>query len=173
MAIENLLQKVRAGSDPAPEPDLDLSAPDDLSGLPEAGDLLEPDPKPDRKRAPRVREPGRGKATAAQRRQVEDALVILMSLPAAGWSLRDPHCGQAAVDAVKPTAKALVPIVCRNPAWLSWFTSGSGWMDWLGVAIALKGLGQAVWSHHVAKTVAPAPDGGGEDAYAEYGQAFV
>ena len=175
LAIENLLQKVRAGSDPEPGPDLDISAPDDLSGLTEADDLLEPDPKPDRKRAPRVREGGRSRITAAQRRQVEDALVILMTMPAAGWALRDPHCGNAALQAVKPTAKSLVPIIARNPVWLAWFTSDTGWLNWLGVAVALKPVATAVWSHHVAKTVsAPqAGEDGETDAYAGYGQAFV
>jgi hypothetical protein len=153
MAIQGLMERINGGSsDAAAE---EFIAPDDLSALDEAGDSLAPDPKPRRRgkvRAATTAAASGGRASAAQQRKVSDALTMLITLPAATWALRDPHCGGAAMAQRTEVVAALVPIVCRNPAMLRWFTGTSAaWLDWLALLTAVQPVGSAVWGHHVKK----------------------
>lgn len=149
MALADLIDRL-GGSD---ADDLDISAPDDLSELGEA-DQLTPDLKPKRAKASKisaVRSAG-SKASVAQKRAVHDALTLVLTLPAGAWAMRDPHCGGIAMQQREATINALVPIICRNPTMLQWFTAGDGgWMDWAALIVALQPLASATWSHHVRK----------------------
>lgn len=151
MALADLMDRL-GGSDP--DDDLDLSAPDDLSELDDAPDRLTPDPKPKRGKATKltaVRSAGT-KVSVAQKRAVHDALTLVLTLPAGAWAMRDPHCGGIAMAQREATINALVPIICRNPTMLAWFTAGDGgWMDWAALIVALQPLASATWSHHVRK----------------------
>jgi hypothetical protein len=154
----------------------DVDVPDDaseLSGLgagdgapaPDA-DSLEPDPQPSRRQR-KGRRPGRAaaqKASKADQDQVRDALTMLYTLPAWGLRLRDPHCGGALQDQRDDIVKALVPIVCRNPGMLAFFTAANApWMDYLALFQALMPVGQTIWAHHVTHTIGHdgEQDGGG------------
>lgn len=150
MAISDLMEKAqsafnsnRDGGDGADVPD----DPGDLLDDPE--DLLPPDPKPNRRSGPTKARKPTGRVTAAQRKTVKDGCELMLTALAGTWALRDPHCGGAALDAADPVAARLVPIICRNPRWLEWFTEGDGLMDYLGLAIALRPVASAVWGHHV------------------------
>jgi hypothetical protein len=99
-------------------------------------------------------------ATKADRDQVRDALTMLYTLPAWGLTMKDPHCGGVLMQQRDDIIKSLVPIVCRNPGMLAFFTAANApWMDYLALMQALLPVGQAVWGHHVTRTVGPAaPD---------------
>lgn len=132
---------------------------DDLPEIPDdAADLdddLPEDPRPSRKR-PRFSMPtgGDGKATPAEKRQVKDALSLIIKGPAGLWSMRDPHCGGALAQQADAIIKSLVPIICRNPAMLRWFTgTNAPWLDILGLLTAFGPFVGAVWAHHVTHTV--------------------
>lgn len=148
----------------APESD-DVDVPDDASELtgadgpgPDDADQLAPDPQPSRRsrkgrRTARAANAG-GRATKADQDQVRDALTMLYSLPAWGLRIRDPHCGGALLDQRDDIVKAMVPIVCRNPAMLAFFTAANApWMDYLALIQALMPVGQTIWSHHVTHTI--------------------
>lgn len=110
------------------------------------------DPKPGR----RPSKPARAAAaasrvTAAQKKAVADALAMMITLPAGVISMRDPVCGDAALEHCDNIVKKLTPIVCRNPSMVEWFTTGAGYLDWLGLASALAPLVMTVWSHHVTR----------------------
>ncbi len=157
MAIADLFDRIGGTSTDDDDDDLSYSAPDDLSGLDDdaqdPGDLLPRDPKPKRKNSgARFSGGATERVTAAQKRRVADALTMLITLPGGAWALRDP-CGQALLGQRDDIVKALVPIVCRNPQMLAWFTAGGGgWMDWIALFSALQPVGAAVWSHHVKKS---------------------
>ena len=98
---------------------------------------------------------------AAARNQVRDALTMLYTLPAWGAKLKDPHCGGALLDQRDDIVKAMVPIVCRNPAMLAFFTAANApWMDYLALGQALLPVGQTIWAHHVTHTVGRTEDAG-------------
>lgn len=155
MALADMLEKlqVKTGDD-SDMPDV----PDDLSGLddtPEEPDALPEDPKPARtqkqaRRKLRLSADRPGKATAAQKRQISDGLLLLLTPAAAFWKMRDPVCGAAAWDAREETAKALAPIIARNPSMVRWFTAGDApFLDILALLTALSTPLGTVWAHHV------------------------
>ncbi len=149
--------------------DEDMQVPDDASTLtggagegPEPEDGLAPDPRPSRRTKRNRRAPAaRARVGKAESDQVRDALTMLYTLPAWGAKLKDPHCGGALLDQRDDIVKALVPIVCRNPAMLAFFTAANApWMDYLALAQALLPVGQTIWAHHVTHTVGATEDAG-------------
>lgn len=166
MAVSDLMDRLSAKISGEPQDDDDFEVPDDLSGLDtgEADDLLPPDPKPSRKKRTLAPSTGSGKATTAQKRQVNDALLMLLTPTTGLLAMKDPHCGGAAFAQREEIVKAMVPIICRNPAMLRWFTaSNAPWLDYLALLTALQPVGAAVWQHHVKKTVGHGDGGGGLD----------
>lgn len=157
MDISGLLERARLVEPAGDEP---LSAiPDDASSLDGDGlfdDQLPPDPKPGKTRRTRMRipkTPSSAKPTAAQKRQVADALVLLQTLVGGGVQLRDPVCGSTILAHAENVADKAVPIICRNPAWLEWFTGSTGFLDVLGLAVALTPVLKTVWGHHVTHSI--------------------
>lgn len=165
MSISGLLERAKTGGTEVPDDPRELS--DD--GLVDLGvlnevlddDLLEPDPKPGPAQKAKGIKPPKAplpsKATAAQKRQVQDMLELALKFMGAGVSLRDGHCGGAINEQSQAIAKACVPLVARNPQVLAWFVGGTGFMDWLGLLMALQPVVGTVWGHHITHTV------GGED----------
>jgi hypothetical protein len=161
--ISGILERARLADPPSDVPVSDI--PDDVSSLDGASgfdDTLPPDPKPGKVRRTkgRVSRPAAPvKATAAQKRQVADALVLLQSLLGGGIQLRDPVCGGAIVTNAEKVAEKAVPIICRNPLWLEWFTGSAGFLDVLGLAMALRPVLTTVWGHHISHTISTEEDG--------------
>ena len=160
MEFDNLISKLKGN---VREVDETIDVPDDLSSLDEEGDLLPPDPPAARRtaKAPRKTAP---KPTRAVQNQVADALTMMITLPAGVLALRDPVCGSAILDQADEVVAKLVPIVCRNPAMLRWFTEGAGYMDFFALATAVFPIAKTIWSHHVTHTIGmDEEEDGGED----------
>lgn len=167
MATFELLDRLGL-SNSEPEQDDELpDIPDDASEL-DADDDLPEDPKPSRK-APKFSLPSStpGKATPSEKRQVKDALSLLIKAPAGMISMRDPYCGGALAEQADPIVKALVPIICRNPAMLRWFTAANApWLDILGLVTAFAPVVTTFYGHHVKHTIGgEAPSGPDLSAY--------
>lgn len=168
MATFDLLDRLGlSSSEPAAEDDLP-DIPDDASELDAPDDELPEDPKPSRK-APKFSLPSSsGKATPAEKRQVKDALSLIVKVPAGIVSMRDPYCGGALNDQADAIVKSLVPIVCRNPAMLRWFTAANApWLDILAVITAFAPVVSTIYGHHVKHTI------GGEDQHGPDLSAYV
>lgn len=155
MGLQDLLRTgaVDTDEDAAPTPD----APEN-----DTHDDLPPDPQPARRskaqRRRQLRATAPKKATKGEQDQVRDALTMLYTLPAWGLRIRDPHCGGTLMDQRDAIIDALVPIVCRNPAMLTFFTAANApWMEYLALFQALLPVGQGIWGHHVTHTI------GGDD----------
>jgi hypothetical protein len=167
MDIAELLGRNRA--DDASDLPENFSVPDyppgeDADASP-AADLLEPDPKPSREARGRKMRPSTTpakKATAQEKRQIRDALSMMMLTLGGGMAFRDPVCGGAITEHADNIAEKAVPLIARNPAWVEWFCGSTGFLDILGLLIALRPVGATVWSHHVSHST----DAGG--AHADY-----
>lgn len=158
MEFDNLISKLKGN---VREVDETLDVPDDLSGLDEM-DLLPPDPPAARRTAKSPRKAA-AKPTKAVQTQVADALTMMITLPAGVLAFRDPLCGDAVLEQADEVVAKLVPIVCRNPAMLRWFTEGAGYMDFFALATALFPIARTVWAHHVTHSIGMEEDEGAED----------
>lgn len=118
-------------------------------------DILSPDPAPKRdgRKARRGSAVPAKKATAAQRKAIEDACSMMLLTLGGGISFRDAHCGGLVTEHADNVAAKMVPIIARNPQWVEWFTGTSGWLDVMGLLIALRPIGAGFWAHHVSHTV--------------------
>jgi hypothetical protein len=114
-------------------------------------DALEPDPAP--RRGKKITRTAVRKVTATQKRQIEDAVSLLLTTLGAGISFRDQHCGPALTEHADNIADKLVPIIARNPKWVEWFCGSTGFLDAMGLVIAFRPLLTTVWAHHVTHTV--------------------
>jgi hypothetical protein len=166
MAVSDLIQGLGFTAREEPEDDLP-DIPDDARDLVDPDDTgeeeLVKDPKPARKKTRRISIPeGTVKATPAERRQIKDALGLLIKVPAGIWSMKDPHCGGALAEQADDIIKAVLPMACRHPAAIRFFTSTNApWLDLLGLIMALAPVGSAVYGHHIAHTVGQ-PEGGND-----------
>lgn len=165
MDLENVMAKLKGSVREVPDESLEV--PDDLSGLPEAEDLLPPDPPAARRSGKQVRKTP-PKPTKAVQTQVADALTMMITLPAGILAFRDPLCAGAVLDHADNVVAKLVPIVCRNPAMLRWFTEGAGYMDWFALATAIAPIAKTIWSHHVSHSIGLEMDE--EDDGADFGR---
>jgi hypothetical protein len=164
MEFDNLMSKLKGSVREVSDGDVEV--PDDVSSLVE-DDSLTPDPPPARRTAktPRKAPP---KPTRAVQNQVSDALTMMITLPAGIVALRDPICGSAMLGQADEVVAKLVPIVCRNPAMLRWFTEGAGYIDFIGLAAALWPVIRTGWAHHVSHTIGQEEDTDGGEDYNRY-----
>jgi hypothetical protein len=159
MEIENFISKIKGNVrevEDAPESPEELDIQDDI---------LPPDPKPARKASPKAAPP---RVNAQVRKQLKDSLYMMIAIPAGIVAVRDPICGGAVLEHVDNVIDRLIPIVCRNPAMLRWFTEGAGYMDWLGLAAAVAPIAQVVWSHHVTGSLHEEDEEDAADDYSRY-----
>lgn len=175
--LDTLLDKVRGtfATEDEDEAVGSVDIPDDASSLIDelpADDILPPDPKPGKKRASSRRTsagPAK-KATAAEKRSVEDALNLVLGMAGGGIALRDPVCGGTLLKQQSDIVESATKIICRNPAWLAWFVGGTGWLDALALFGALLPVGVTAYKHHVAHSIGQegGPHVDHANAYAAY-----
>lgn len=173
MALTDLIENGKAylgNLRDTPEED-EIDVPDDVSELVDGGedDALEPDPKPVRKGGPTKRRQPTARVTAGQRRQVQDALVLLMTIPGGILQMRDPICAAAVLDNADAIAAKAVPLITRSPAALAWFIgSAAPWMDWIALISAMAPVVSTIWGHHVTKTIDHDHEGGLGGDFSQY-----
>lgn len=163
MEFDNLISKLKGNVREVSEDDIP-DVPDDISGL---DDTLPPDPPAARRTAKTPRKAA-AKPTRAVQNQVADALTMMITLPAGILAFRDPVCGTAVLDQADEVVAKLVPIVCRNPAMLRWFTEGAGYMDFFALATALFPIARTVWAHHVTHSIGLDEEEEGEQDFNRY-----
>ena len=96
------------------------------------------------------RTPAPVRVSKAVERDIEGKLALMLAVPVGAWELADPYCGGAAAECMPATIKAAVPLICQSPGAVAFFTRGTTWMLWLGLANALRPVGVAVWRHHLS-----------------------
>ena len=90
------------------------------------------------------------KVSRAVERDIEGKLALMLAVPVGAWELADPYCGGTMADAMPATIKAALPLICQSPGAVAFFTKGTTWMLWLGLANALRPVATAVYRHHLS-----------------------
>jgi hypothetical protein len=99
-------------------------------------------------RAARPAQPPPVKVTRELRGDIEGKLALLLSVPAATWTMADPYCGRAFADNVDNIVRKSVPLICQSPEAVRWFTRGTTFMLWMDLAVACQPVAVAVYRHH-------------------------
>jgi hypothetical protein len=116
---------------------------------------LKPDPKPRAKR-PRSRK----RAPQTKINDVAGEMEALFTLGAGIWSVRDPHCGGVLNSQAKAIAANLAEQLSTSPKIMDWFELSVGVGGWIKVYLTIKPVADAIFSHHITKSVGQEDDGG-------------
>jgi hypothetical protein len=120
---------------------------------------LEKDPEPERHtrgiKGFRLNKPAQKvKVTPAQKRDIQAKIALLLMAPAGMAKRRDPYCGGVVVEQLPDISAALADIACDSPEVVQYFTTtGSGFMKWMNLVLALQPVGEMYWAHHVTGAV--------------------
>jgi hypothetical protein len=141
--------------------DPDFFAPDDIRGITlddaAADTPNDPDPADFKETKIHVR------ITKAVREDISGKLGMMFGFMSMGLSVRDPICGGAIGDNADTIIPKLVPIICKSPDMVRWFTSkNSGYLIWFELIMVLWPVMQVVIAHHVTHSIGK-PRGAGPD----------
>jgi hypothetical protein len=87
------------------------------------------------------------------RDDIEGKLAMIFGFLSMSIMVKDPICGnalQANADAIVPK---LVPMICKSPDLVKWFTKGGGYMAWFELAMVCWPVIQVVISHHLTHSI--------------------
>jgi hypothetical protein len=99
--------------------------------------------------------------TKAIREDIAGKLGMIFGFMSMGISIKDPICGHAISDNAEHIVPKMVPIVCKSPDMVRWFTSkNAGYIVWFELMMVCWPVLQVVISHHVTHTIGK-PQGSG------------
>jgi hypothetical protein len=150
----------------------DSDTPGESPSLDDLG--LEADPEPERPRIKPLRlRKTKVKVTPAQRKDIQAKIALLLMAPAGMVARRDPYCGTVLVEQLPPISAALADIACDSAEVVAYFTTtGSGFMKWMNLVLALQPVGEMYWAHHVTGAVGRAERSENEEAFDYHAPAF-
>lgn len=101
------------------------------------------------------------RVTKAIKEDIQGKLAMMFGFMAMGISMRDPFCGKAIGDNSDTIIPKLVPIICKSPDMVRWFTSkSSGYIVWFELMMVCWPVIQVIVAHHVTHTIGK-PKGSG------------
>lgn len=86
---------------------------------------------------------------------IEGKLAMTLGFAAMGVSAKDPVCGTSFAENSDVIAAKLVPIICKSPDLVRWFTKGGDYMLWFDLAMACLPVIKTMAAHHVFNTTRP------------------
>jgi hypothetical protein len=102
--------------------------------------------------------------TKAVKDDIAGKLGMLFGFMTVGLSMKDPICAKAVGDNAEHIIPKLVPIICKSPDMVRWFTSkNSGYIVYFELMMVCWPVIQVFIGHHVTHSIGPAkgagPDG--------------
>jgi hypothetical protein len=123
----------------------------------EIADSTEPDPDPVDGQDDRYNKPPEDRIFTVSkviREDIEGKIGFFWGMSASAIQMFDPYCGSVMVQRTEIIAAKMTPIICKSPDLVNWFSSkGGGYMEWLDLAIAFWPVMEAIYAHHLAKSV--------------------
>lgn len=89
------------------------------------------------------------RVTKRVRDDIEGKLAMMFAMVAMLWETKDPVCAPALADSAPDISAKLVPIICKSPEMVRWFTKGGNYTAWLDLMMVLVPFGKVVVSHHI------------------------
>jgi hypothetical protein len=116
------------------------------------------DPEPAYAKAPTPRVSRARKSVPKVSKKIQDdmagSLGLIGALLGPPLMSADPYCAGAFFDNFETITAACLPLMCRSATIVGFFTdTGSDWMLWFKLAIALSPVTVAVGKHHILRSV--------------------
>lgn len=93
------------------------------------------------------------RVTKRIRDDIEGKVAMMLMMTSMLLQTKDPICGKALEDNGPNIAQKFVPIICKSPELVRWFTKGGNYTAWLDLCMALWPVLTVVFSHHVSHSV--------------------
>lgn len=93
------------------------------------------------------------RVTKRVRDDIEGKVAMMIMMTSMLLQAKDPICGKALEDNGPNIASKFVPIICKSPELVRWFTKGGNYTAWLDLCMALWPVLTVAFSHHVSHTV--------------------
>jgi hypothetical protein len=93
------------------------------------------------------------RTTKKVRDDIEGKVGMMIMMVSMLLQAKDPICGKALEDNGPNIAQKFVPIICKSPELVRWFTKGGNYTAWLDLVMALWPVCTVAFSHHVTHTV--------------------
>jgi hypothetical protein len=93
------------------------------------------------------------RVTKRVRDDIEGKVGMMLAMTAMLLSTKDEICADALSDNGDKIAAKFVPIICKSPELVRWFTKGGNYTAWLDLVMALFPVFQVVMAHHITHSV--------------------
>lgn len=97
------------------------------------------------------------RVTKRIRDDIQGKVAMMIMMTAMLVQTKDPVCGEALEEHGPKLAEKFVPIICKSPELVRWFTKGGNYTAWLDLCMALWPVLTVVFSHHVSHTIPKDP----------------
>lgn len=94
------------------------------------------------------------RVTKRIRDDIEGKVAMIIMMTSMLLQTKDPICGQALENNGPNIAAKFVPIICKSPELVRWFTKGGNYTAWLDLCMALWPVLTVAFSHHVSHSIA-------------------
>lgn len=91
--------------------------------------------------------------TKRVRDDIEGKLGMMYGFITLGIQMRDPICGSALEQNADSIVAKMVPIICKSPELVKWFTKGGGYMLWMELVMCFMPVLKVVAQHHLFHTI--------------------
>lgn len=93
------------------------------------------------------------RVTKRIRDDIEGKVAMMIMMTSMLLQTKDPICGKALEDNGPHIAQKFVPIICKSPELVRWFTKGGNYTAWLDLCMALWPVLTVAFSHHVSHSI--------------------
>jgi hypothetical protein len=87
------------------------------------------------------------------RDDIEGKLGMMYGFMAMGIEMRDPICGAALTSNADTICAKMVPIICKSPELVKWFTKSGGYMVWFELVMVFMPVIQVMVQHHITHSI--------------------
>lgn len=99
------------------------------------------------------------RVTKRVRDDIEGKLAMMFAMVAMLWETKDAICAPALADNAPEISAKLVPIICKSPEMVRWFTKGGNYTAWLDLMMVLVPFGKVVFAHHITHSTGTPKEG--------------
>ena len=108
------------------------------------------------------------RVSARIQKEIQETVEAYIGIFSTGWALKDPVCGNVALEITPNIAEKAVPLLCRNPKIVSYLSKGNNFKDIMDFVLAILPLIQVVYAHHMSHTISTGPEQEPVNNYADY-----